>query len=152
MNAATSPSPRTRPGRTTQERQAALDAPMATLQAGAEAMRMAPGWQAWLTFAARMPSYSVSNQLLIVTLFPSATAVAGYTAWTALGRQVRRGETALRILAPTTRTLAPDDAPSPRGDDARCPRAGRAAIVWLVPRAAPQDGATVVGTQLRMLA
>ena len=83
--------------------------------------------------------------LLIVTQFPSATAVAGYTAWTALGRQVRRGETALRILAPTSRTLTPDYAHSRRGDDARCPRACRAAIVWLVPRAAPQDGATVVG-------
>ena len=113
MSAATSPSARTRPVRTPQERQAALDATMATLQAGVEALRTSPGWQAWLTFAARMPSYSVNNQLLIVTQRPSATAVAGYTAWTALGRQVRRGETAMRILAPTTRTLAPGDALSP---------------------------------------
>ena len=119
MTAATNPSPqarpvRTGPVRTPQERQAALDATMATLQAGVEALRTTPGWRAWLAFAARMPSYSVSNQLLIVAQCPSATAVAGYAAWTALGRQVRRGETALRILAPVTRPQSPDDSPTPR--------------------------------------
>ena len=108
MTTATNPSPharpvRTSPVRTAQERQAALDSTMATLQAGVEALRTTPGWRAWLAFAARMPSYSLSNQLLIVAQCPSATAVAGYAAWTALGRQVRRGETALRILAPVTR-------------------------------------------------
>jgi hypothetical protein len=96
---------------------------MATLQAGVQALRTTPGWRAWLAFAARIPSYSVSNQLLIVAQCPSATAVAGYAAWTTLGRQVRRGETALRILAPVTRPQSPGDSPTPR--DATPPRGGK---------------------------
>ena len=57
-------------------------------------------WQEWLTFAAKFHQYSMNNQLLIWRQRPDATAVAGYRAWHALGRQVRRGETGIRVLAP----------------------------------------------------
>ena len=60
-------------------------------------------WQEWLTFAAKFHQYSMNNQLLIWRQRPDATAVAGYRAWQALGRQVRRGETGIRVLAPVTR-------------------------------------------------
>jgi N-terminal domain of anti-restriction factor ArdC len=58
-------------------------------------------WQAWLKFAAGFHSYSMSNSLLIMLATGGqATAVAGYRAWQAKGRQVRAGEKAIKILAP----------------------------------------------------
>jgi antirestriction protein ArdC len=52
-----------------------------------------------------MPAYSLSNQLLIVAQRPASSAVASYSAWKSLGRQVRRGESGIRILAPNTRRV-----------------------------------------------
>ena len=98
-------SARRRATRSPEERQADLESTLATLQNGVESLRSSQGWRAWLDFAARMPAYSLNNQLLIVAQRPHASAVASYTAWKALGRQVRRGETGIRILAPTTRTV-----------------------------------------------
>src|SRR5205807_6176220 len=44
--------------------------------------------------------YSFGNLCLIVSQRPEATRVAGYQAWRKLGRQVRKGERGIRILAP----------------------------------------------------
>lgn len=63
-----------------------------------------PEWQAMLTTAAKFPRYSLRNQLLIFTQAEdrgfAPTRVAGFTAWKALGRSVRKGERGLAILAP----------------------------------------------------
>ena len=59
-------------------------------------------WQSWLRVAARFPKYSFRNTLLILMQRPDATAVMGYRAWQALGHQVRKGETSIKILAPCT--------------------------------------------------
>jgi hypothetical protein len=83
---------------------------MATLEAAFHALQMSPGWPAWLAYEPRLPSESLKDQLLLVTQCPSATPVAGYAAWTALGWQVRSGETALCILT-VTQPWAPDDSP-----------------------------------------
>ena len=101
--------------KTAEERQADLEATLTRLQDGVESLRSSDGWRAWLEFASRMPSYSLNNQLLIVAQRPNASAVAGYTAWKAVGRQVRRGETGIRILAPSTRRvhLEGDDSTGP---------------------------------------
>lgn len=117
------PSSRARPARTPEQRQAELDATFDRLQAGVESLRSSDGWRAWLDFAARMPSYSVNNQVLIVMQRSDATAVASYSTWKSLGRQVRRGEAGIRILAPTTRTspgdvAADSDAGSGEGSNA----------------------------------
>ena len=95
----------TRAGNPAEERQAELQRTMVKLQAGIEALRTNEGWRSWLDFASRMPTYSLNNQLLIITQKPAATAVAGYAAWRAQGRHVRRGETGIRILAPVTRPI-----------------------------------------------
>ena len=100
-----------RAGRSPEQRQADLEATLATLQAGVASLRNSDGWRAWLDFAAHMPAYSLNNQLLIVAQRPTASAVASYTAWKSLGRHVRRGETGIRILAPTTRRIARDAGP-----------------------------------------
>lgn len=71
-------------------------------------------WQAWLRIASRFHQYSFNNTLLIWSQRPDATTVAGYTTWQKLGRQVTKGEHAIRIMAPVTRRLPktkPDGSP-----------------------------------------
>ena len=55
---------------------------------------------AWLRARALLHDYSLGNLCLIVSQRPDATQVAGYKAWQKLGRQVRKGERGIRILAP----------------------------------------------------
>jgi hypothetical protein len=57
-------------------------------------------WQHMLLIAAHMPTYSLNNILLVAVQRPDATGVAGYRAWRAAGRQVRKGEKGIAILAP----------------------------------------------------
>jgi hypothetical protein len=58
------------------------------------------GWQEWLGFAARLPHYSVSNQLLLAAQAPNASLVMSAAQWRQVGRYPARGSTALRIWAP----------------------------------------------------
>lgn len=57
-------------------------------------------WATWLQSSRRFHRYSFQNQVLILRQRPDATWVAGYRSWLRLGRQVRQGERAIRILAP----------------------------------------------------
>lgn len=68
-------------------------------------------WRAYLDVAARFHQYSAGNLLLILAQRPDASQVAGYRGWQRLGRQVRKGEQGIRILAPCTyrRPDDPDD-------------------------------------------
>ncbi len=59
-------------------------------------------WAAMLDVAAQFHTYSAGNVMLILAQRPHATRVAGYRAWQALGRQVRKGERGIQILAPCT--------------------------------------------------
>ncbi len=70
-----------------------LDAAVASILEG-------DNFQQWLDLLARLHSYSWSNTLLILTQRPSASLVAGYRRFQSLGRQVRKGEKGIRILAP----------------------------------------------------
>jgi antirestriction protein ArdC len=60
------------------------------------------GWQRWVQVRARngLARYSFGNQLLIALQNPDASYVAGFRAFLALNRCVRKGERAIRILAP----------------------------------------------------
>ena len=67
-----------------------------------------------LAVAGRFHRYSLNNVLLIHFQRPDATQVAGYRTWQSMGRQVRRGEQGLVILAPVLRRVQPEagaDAP-----------------------------------------
>ena len=89
------------------ERQAARTAKLeqlhATLTEQVGAIRNGQDWQRWLSVAATFPSYSLNNVLLIAAQRPDATAVAGFGAWKALGRQVDKGSKGIAILAPMVR-------------------------------------------------
>jgi antirestriction protein ArdC len=59
-------------------------------------------WQNYLNTMSKFYRYSARNQLLIALQCPGATHVAGYKKWAELGRQVRKGERGIAILAPKT--------------------------------------------------
>ena len=63
----------------------------------------------YLDAQAKFHHYSWGNVLLIVSQRPDATQVAGYRTWQALGRQVRRGESGIRIMVPMRRRVERDD-------------------------------------------
>ena len=99
-------------------RQATLDKLHSQLSDGVLALNDPQAWQAWLKFASRFHKYSFGNSLLIMAQDPQATHVAGYQAFKAMGRQVRRGETGIKVLAPITRREPRlDDAGQPVRDD-----------------------------------
>jgi hypothetical protein len=76
---------------------------------GIAALHQDKQWTALLNLSARMGSrYSTGNTLLIGLQRPDATCVAGYEAWRKAGRQVRRGEHGIYILAPLVRRRAAD--------------------------------------------
>lgn len=60
---------------------------------------------AHLAAMGRFHSYSFGNQMLIATQMPTASRVAGFHTWKAQGRSVRKGEKAIRILAPMVRKM-----------------------------------------------
>jgi antirestriction protein ArdC len=99
---------------TPEQRRERLDQLGQQLEAGIAAVQSSDQFKAYLRTAAKFHHYSHNNVILIICQCPQATRVAGYNAWKALGRQVRKGETAIRILAPITRRI--DDATEADGD------------------------------------
>ncbi|TDC91976.1 toprim domain-containing protein [Actinomadura sp. 7K507] len=56
-------------------------------------------WDVWLEQASRHGRYGFTNTLLIPAQRPTASDVRSYDAWQKQGRQVRRGETGIRIIS-----------------------------------------------------
>jgi hypothetical protein len=79
------------------------------LEAGVERILDGDEFKRYLAFAARFHRYSANNALLVLLQRPNATWVAGYRKWQELGRQVRRGEEGLKILAPIFRTVEDEE-------------------------------------------
>ncbi len=69
---------------------------------GVAALVESQEWRAMLDTAAKFHSYSLGNLLLIGAQAPQATRVAGFRSCQSLGRQVRKGERGIAILAPCT--------------------------------------------------
>src|SRR4051794_14900326 len=63
-------------------------------------------FQRYLQTQARFHRYSWGNVLLILAQRPDATRVASYRTWQFLDRQVRRGETGIRIVVPLRRRIS----------------------------------------------
>ena len=95
------------------DREAKLAALHARLADQVRELRTGEQWTAWLNVASRFHDYSFNNTLLILAQRPDATAVAGYRAWQALGRQVNKGEKGLQILAPVLKRTPNDDVDEP---------------------------------------
>lgn len=69
------------------------------------------GWTQFLKMATGFHRYSVNNLFSILSQRPDATQVAGFRQWQERGRQVRRGETGIRIFGYSTKIIeaAEDD-------------------------------------------
>jgi antirestriction protein ArdC len=70
------------------------------MERAARALLSSEGWRAWAETRATFHEYSMGNTMLIALQRPDATVVAGFKHWQSLGRQVRKGEHGIRILAP----------------------------------------------------
>jgi hypothetical protein len=72
------------------------------LERAARELLTSEGWRRWVKVRSTngLARYSFGNQLLIALQRPEATHVAGFRAFLALNRCVRKGEKAIRILAP----------------------------------------------------
>jgi hypothetical protein len=72
------------------------------LEQAARALLSSEGWQRWVRVRSTngLSRYSFGNQLLIAMQCPDASYVAGFRAFLDLNRCVRKGERAIRILAP----------------------------------------------------
>lgn len=87
--------------RTKEQRRAELDEAMERLDRGVREVFESGRWERYLEVMSRFHQYSANNSLLIAMQMPNATAVASYTDWKRkFGRQVRKGERGIRILAP----------------------------------------------------
>lgn len=79
------------------------------LEQAARELLTSDGWRAWADTRAKFHRYSFGNCMLIACQRPDATRVAGFRKWQGLERQVRKGEKAIRILAPMKVTHEDED-------------------------------------------
>jgi len=75
------------------------------MEAGVAELQSSEGWTKWLQFQANLYTYSWNNTWLIAVQCPGASIVMGYRKWQELGRQVKKGEKSIRILAPSFRKV-----------------------------------------------
>jgi len=91
---------------TEEQRDARRQADRERIEQAARALLTTDGWQRWIKVRASngLSRYSLGNQMLIAidchARGITPTYVAGYRAFLALNRCVRKGEKAIRILAP----------------------------------------------------
>ena len=67
---------------------------------GVKAVFDSEKYKEYLRVMSKFTHYSAGNCMLIAMQKPDASLVAAYGKWKSLGRQVNRGETGIRILAP----------------------------------------------------
>jgi hypothetical protein len=95
------------------------------LEQAARALLSSQGWHRWIHVRATngLARYSFGNQLLIAMQRPDATYIAGFRSFLELNRCVRKGERAIRILAPMgVRAGVKDDQAEAAGGDGERPR------------------------------
>ncbi len=102
---------------------------VAELEQGVARLVDSERWRAHLEVQSRFHHYSFGNVALIGQQRPDATRVAGFRAWQALGRSVRRGERAIWILAPLLATRSLDE-DAEEGQGARIVRGFKAVPVF----------------------
>lgn len=97
---------------------------LANLVEDAATIRGSDAFRVYLKIAAKFHRYSFGNVVLIAMQHPGASKVAGYRKWQELGRQVRKGEKGIAILAPCPRYATPTAESTREELDARSRPAG----------------------------
>ena len=81
-------------------RKAEMDEITTKLEKGVKDVFKSENYKEYLNFCAKLPRYSVNNQILIMLQKPDATMCQSFTGWKDMNRFVRKGEKGIRILAP----------------------------------------------------
>ena len=97
------------PRKSIEEKKAQAEALHASISEQVDALRGTGQWQRFLNFAQSFHAYSLGNLLLILSQCPDATAVAGFRAWQAKGRRVRKGERGIRIFGYRQQKVTEED-------------------------------------------
>lgn len=74
---------------------------MKQLEEGVASVYTSDEYKAYLRFVANFYDYSANNCILIEMQCPQASFVAGYKTWQKMGRYVKKGEKAIKIIAPS---------------------------------------------------
>ena len=82
-------------------RKAEMDEITTKLEKGVKDIFTSDGYKDYLNLCAKLPRYSVNNQILIMLQRPDATMCQSFTGWKDMNRFVRKGEKGIRILAPS---------------------------------------------------
>lgn len=77
-----------------------MDSILESLKAGVEELFTSERYADYLKTMAKFHNYSFNNTLLIAMQRPDATLVTGYKNWQSMGRQVKKGEKGITIIAP----------------------------------------------------
>lgn len=77
-----------------------MDSIMKSLESGVEDFFTSEKYGEYLKTMTKFHRYSFNNTLLIAMQRPDATLVTGYRNWQSMGRQVKKGEKGITILAP----------------------------------------------------
>lgn len=73
----------------------------------------------YLAFMGRFHAYSIGNIMLIWSQRPEATRVAGFRTWKSMGRQVRKGEKGIGIVAPMKLRARASESPADPRDESK---------------------------------
>ena len=95
------------------------------------AMVTGEDWAAWLRVAARFPAWSFTNVMLVAAQRPTATFLASYEEWQGRGRQVRKGEPGIQVIAEPGPGFADGGRPQVAYRATRAPREQVARAPWL---------------------
>ena len=82
-------------------RKAEMEEITGKLEKGVKDIFKTENYKEYLNFCAKLPRYSVNNQILIMLQKPDATMCQSFTGWKEMNRFVRKGEKGIRILAPS---------------------------------------------------
>jgi N-terminal domain of anti-restriction factor ArdC len=127
------------------EKRAAL---VHSLEAGFTRVQSSEEYRAYLSTLARFHNYSLNNVLLIYMQRPDAQRVAGFHTWQSLGRNVRKGEKGISILAPCTYKTTVKDAETGEEEQRLGVRGFRAVSVFDVAQTEGADLPEVPCTRL----
>ncbi len=81
-------------------RKAEMDEITTKLEKGVQDIFKSDNYKDYLNFCAKLPRYSVNNQILIMLQRPDATMCQSFGNWKEMNRYVKKGEKGIRILAP----------------------------------------------------
>ncbi|MDA8359044.1 MAG: ArdC-like ssDNA-binding domain-containing protein [Actinomycetota bacterium] len=93
------------------DRDERIKAMQAEIERAMDTMANPDGWRDFLEHASKFHNYSLNNAMLIRWQCPEATRVAGFNTWKQHGRTVKKGESAIFILAPIVKKF--EDAENP---------------------------------------